>query len=520
MLENSLFDKKSLRTLTQEKPDWSSMAKDAVCFANAAGGKIIFGIEDKQDSPPPDQKVSAELPGKLVKSIHDHTVNVKVDAKIHTHDNGGEFIQLQIFRSENIASTTSGRYYIRVQDDCKPLLPDDLPRLMTDKNAFSWELMTNQRVPASSIDQSKLDHLMAHLHQAGKFSDFLKQQSTDELPDYYKLSNGEYLTNLGILWLGTSYHRALLQTGPRIQFIKYDAQEKKVNKIVWNDNTLSPLELVNAVWNGIPDFRESIEITDGLFRRTIPAYEEVVIRELLVNAIIHRPYTVMGDIFINLFPDHLEIHNPGSLPLGITPENILHKSVQRNPNFSKLATDLRMMEQEGSGYDMIFQILLSQGKQPPVTVEGHDRVRVTVRRTIINSEIIQFIEKAAAKYSLRQKELISLGLIAQSQALTVNEFCKSLGLPDQKSHALWIGRLIEKNLVRTSGKTRAKQYFIEPQVLKNLEFKGLTRLKTITPHRLDELIRQDLSIYGESGLTDIHQRTVPEWPKPSPVGLA
>lgn len=48
MLENSLYDQKSLLALTQEKPNWNSVFKDAVAFSNASGGTIIFGIEDNQ----------------------------------------------------------------------------------------------------------------------------------------------------------------------------------------------------------------------------------------------------------------------------------------------------------------------------------------------------------------------------------------------------------------------------------------------------------------------------------------
>lgn len=58
---------------------------------------------------------------------------------------------------------------------------------------------------------------------------------------------------------------------------------------------------------------------DGLYRQSVPAFDEIVVRELLVNALVHRPYTQRGDIFLNLYPDRLEVVNPGLLPLGITP---------------------------------------------------------------------------------------------------------------------------------------------------------------------------------------------------------
>ena len=118
--------------------------------------------------------------------------------------------------------------------------------------------------------------------------------------DHYLLAEGPWLTNLGVLCVGRRADRARLGTAPVIQFIKYDDHGQKVNKIVWDDHDLSPMELVEAVWRDIPDFREKYELPDGLFRQYLPLYDEVVVRELLVNALVHRPYTQRGDIFLNL----------------------------------------------------------------------------------------------------------------------------------------------------------------------------------------------------------------------------
>jgi ATP-dependent DNA helicase RecG len=45
------------------------------------------------------------------------------------------------------------------------------------------------------------------------------------------------------------------------------------------------MELIDAVWKTVPDFREEYEMTSGLFRDKVPAYDEIVVRELVVNAL-------------------------------------------------------------------------------------------------------------------------------------------------------------------------------------------------------------------------------------------
>lgn len=57
-----------------------------------------------------------------------------------------------------------------------------------------------------------------------------------------------------------------------------------------------------------------------------------------------------------------------------------------------------------------------------------------------------------------------------------------------------------------SGRTQAMRYFIDPQLLRSLDFSTSTTLKRIEPHRLAALVLEDLQRYPESAISDIHQR--------------
>lgn len=140
MIENQILEKKSLRSLTKTNPDWDEIAKVCVGFANAFGGKLIFGIEDEEEFPPANQIIPEGLSLRLQKNIQSLTMNVSIIPQIITSVNEAEYIELKVQRNANaIASTSKGRYYIRVDNECKPVLPDELERLMSDKNAFVWE---------------------------------------------------------------------------------------------------------------------------------------------------------------------------------------------------------------------------------------------------------------------------------------------------------------------------------------------------------------------------------------------
>lgn len=512
MEENSLLDKKSLRAITKKNPDWDELAKDCVCFANAQGGSIIIGVEDDSIEPPSDQIIESSLLDILISNIRSRTLNVSVIPTLQIHANGGQFIDLKVQRNaSSIASTSKGVYYMRINDHCKPLLPDELSRLMTDKVAYNWETSNFLKLPITAADGDKFYNFLLDVRESERVSDFVKEKSDAEVLEHFFLTSHGLLTNLGVLWLGKQSDRGRLLYAPSVQFIKYNERDEKIKKVIWDDFSLNPKELIENIWNSIPEFSEGIEVSDGLFRKKIQNYDEVVIRELLANAFAHRPYTTKGDIFINLFPDRLEIHNPGLLPIGVTPHNILHKSVQRNEHLSKLFFYLKLMEKEGSGYDKIYEVLLGNAKPVPEVIEGDDRVVVKIRNRITNRDVLKWMDSVSKDFQLKQKEFITLGLIAQNNGLTTGELSSLLGLPHDQVNS-WIGKLIEIKLLLKKGKAKGLMYFVNPKYLSKHNYRGKTNLKLIENHRLSALILEDLRKYPKSSFGSLHQRIGKEIP--------
>lgn len=511
--EGQLLDKKSLRAVSGKTADWDELVKDCVAFANATGGRLLIGIENDQDLPPASQQIPVGMPDTLRRKIAERAVNVVALPNIVTAVNGGQYIDLTVPRATATASTTDGRYFLRVADQSKPITGDDVMRLATERSAFPWETQTTLHIPRAERDASKLQRLLDALRASDRVKASVKEKDDEQLLDHYQLAQGQYLTYLGILCIGEQRHQAQLVSAPVIQFIKYDEHGQKVNKLVWDDHTLNPMELIEAVWQEVPDFRERYELPDGLYRQNVPAFDEIVVRELLVNALAHRPYTQRGDIFLNLHPDRLEVINPGLLPLGVTPQNILHTTVRRNEHLARLFHDLKLMEREGSGFDKMFEVLLSQGRPAPEPTELHDRVQVTVRRRIIKPEVIDFLLKADQTYQLTQRERIALGLLAQQDAMTARELVTALELPSVDSLQPWLKRPLEWQLVRSIGRTQATRYFIDPELLRSLDFAASTTLKRIEPHRLLALIVEDVGRYPRTRIGEIHQRIGAEVPR-------
>ncbi|MGB3150433.1 MAG: ATP-binding protein, partial [Maribacter sp.] len=71
--EDSQIEYKSLKKVTGKTADFSSLSETCVAFANAQGGEIVIGIEDKEASPDKNQKIAPEIMNKTVARLRDMT---------------------------------------------------------------------------------------------------------------------------------------------------------------------------------------------------------------------------------------------------------------------------------------------------------------------------------------------------------------------------------------------------------------------------------------------------------------
>ena len=488
--------------------DFGELAKDCVAFANANGGTLCIGIEDEATLPDREQVIQESLPEKIVKRINELTFNVAVRPELLIAENGGQYIKLTVFPSHtSIASTTKGQYLIRDHDSSRVLLPDELSRLISDKPSYNWETKVTQSVHWTKADEQKLHNFIMDVRLSDRVSAFVKEKSEEETLMYYQMIDElGFLTNLGVLWLGRPEQRARLLYSPIVQYIKYDAEEKKVDKKVWDDYRLNPKELMEIIWESIPEWKEYNEVSEGLWRKNVPAYDEKVVRELLCNAIVHRPYTTRGDIFIKLYPDHMTITNPGLLPIGVTTKNILQKTEKRNVHLAKVFYDLHLMETEGSGYDLMYETLLTAGKNKPCVIEGEDYVEVTVERNIVTKDATRICDFISDHYKLSRKCFITLGIILQHKTISAVDLANELQLSHGERQRSWVDALLANQIVVSWGTGKGMKYAINPDFVSKSKLQFTTTLKTIEPYRLKALIKEDLKFHPKSLLAEIAKR--------------
>jgi len=234
MEEGQVLDKKSLRLVEGKSTDFNELAKDCVSFANGSGGTILIGIEDGEEAPPSGQRISPALADQVGKRSVQLVVNVAVSAESKLFNPDSEIIELVIARSSALASTKDGRYFVRVGDSCQPIVGDDIMRLANERPLAPWETSTSLRIPRTVVDRSQLSKLLERIRSWKNVKSSVREKSDFELINHLGLADGDFLTNLGVLMVGTATDRAKLGTAPIVQAIVYDDRPEKINQTSWN----------------------------------------------------------------------------------------------------------------------------------------------------------------------------------------------------------------------------------------------------------------------------------------------
>lgn len=505
--EDIITEYKSLRKINTGDSGFKDLAVTCVCLANTQGGKLIIGVEDKEKEPPNSQTISVEQVNKTVTRLRSLCFNVGFGLyEVEKHTNGGEYLSIIVLpTSKSLATTSEGKIYIRIGDQCQAARGEDIIRIASEKDAFQWELQ-HRNYKINQIPNDNIDWFVSQIRASDRVKPFVRELSDIEILEHYNLIQNKTLTNIGVLWLGTPQMRSRLVYPITVQYIVYDEIEKKIRKEDWLDYSKNPKELILDIENKAVELTYFDEFPQGFFRNKIPHYDKRLIRELLINAIVHKSFTIAGDIFIKVYPDRLEITNPGGLPLGITKDNILHTTSRRNPHLIRVFHDLKLMEGEGSGYDLIYEIASRDSKSFPIINSDFNTTNVIQYSKIMDDEALLIVDFIAKNYPLSQKELIVLGIVARHKKILTTNLTKELQLSDEERLRSFVGKLLDKSILITRGIKKGTEYLINPKLISSSKINIKPTLKVIEPHRLEALIEDDLNRYPNSQVADIQKR--------------
>jgi ATP-dependent DNA helicase RecG len=127
------------------------------------------------------------------------------------------------------------------------------------------------------------------------------------------------------------------------------------------------------------------------------SYPPEAVWEVVVNALIHRDYSISDDVQILIFDNRIEVLSPGRLPGYVTTDNILDARYSRNAKIVRTLNRYKNPPNKdlGEGLNTTFQKMKEWGLKEPIIVEDKNYVRVTLPHTPLaapTEAILRFLE--------------------------------------------------------------------------------------------------------------------------------
>lgn len=467
-LEDKMTFGKSLKNFA---PKYDETARDVVAFANNKGGFLFIGIVDDSKEINKDFIYDEKKVFDLIHQVQDRTepTITLIPHKINVE--GKNLLVLEIPFSTQLHRTSRGEFLIRSNDGNRPIEPYEMATIMSEKGLIVYDQKT-WHISGEWIDEKRLSNLVDMIEAKNADSPYLDKSKEDLLDSLgmTKDEDGEPLpTTTGLLFIG---NQTALRELPyyEVKYIHY-----------FSDGTYKPYEykgnIVEVAKACFAQLRAEIkqkEYVFGLFREYVEDYSEIVIRELLINALAHRSLSRQQIVEIRKYDDgrYLEIESPGTFPEGITVENYLRKTNPRNPNVMDILREIGLAEKAGSGFDKIFTDLLKKGKSLPKPEETDNSVIFRIKADVVSEKLIELsllYENQVGK-GMKLDELLVLSEIVNHKQIKISELLNKPNFSHYRLQSI-LDKLCDLEFIESSGKTSGKSYILHVSKRKNMDDK-------------------------------------------------
>lgn len=363
--EDQWFERKSGRVSPRD------LAVPIVAMANAEGGYIVVGIHDG--------KVEGILPGRLNalrQAAQDYTQPVARCSVNELRARDGKVLLLfRVDPGDHVYSTSKDEVYLRVGDESRKLGYAQRRELEYDRGS-------------APFDGTGVDAKLADL-DADQVSAY--QESIGSSTPEGMLAARDLLTRDGRLtvagWLLFADRPQSLFPSAHVRVLRYADVERgtgagmslRADGDVRCEGSI-PEQIAHAaevIGDWVPKVRALA--LSGRFEPR-PVIPRDAWLEGLVNAVLHRSYSMAGDhIRVEVFPNRIEIENPGRFPGLADPAKPLSISrYARNPRIVRVCSDLGIARELGEGIKRIFSQMRALGLIDPIYSQTSGSVRLVL----------------------------------------------------------------------------------------------------------------------------------------------
>ncbi len=383
------------------KQSWHDDYLKWVCgFANAIGGSIYIGKDDKGNTCHLENHKS--LMESIPTKIRD-LMGIICDIRLHD-DLGKNYIEIKV-NPYSVPVSLRGRYYYRSGSTKMELVGLELNEFLLRKAGKTWDDVVEVAASIDDLEESSILKFIQDSEEKGRLPE-TKGLTSYQILDKLSLVHDGKLKRGALILFGKDPNRFYPNVQVKIGRFGKDSTDLKFQEII-EGNLIKMLHEVQVQLN----YKFLTRPVDFIGMQRIDKHEYPVaaIREMLLNALIHKTY--MGStIQIRVYDTKLSMWNEGPLPSGLSIENLLteHNSRPRNPKIADACFKAGYIDAWGRGTLKIINSCLESGLPTPEIIEKDGGVEVTIFNSLHGGQTSGQTSGSNDKLTERQKEILQL----------------------------------------------------------------------------------------------------------------
>lgn len=341
-----------------------SIAGEIVAFANTDGGYLLVGVTDKGAIA---GVVNPTQTAMLLTQICRENILPPLLPLIETVEiDGHRVVVLEARGVHKPYRTKGGRYYVRAGPSKQDASPQELLRLAQRAGAYHFD---EAPVPGTSL--ADLDWPLFERYYQTVTGETI---STNDLTAQETLRGAFILTDLegelcltvaGLLCFGKNPQRYLYHS--RVSALRFLGDEVSESMADTQELTGPLSQVIDGAVSFAARNTPTAAHIEGTLEIERPQYPRAALRELIVNAVAHRDYSLAGaQIRLIIFDHRLELYSPGRLPNGMSLANLRHYNhIARNPLLVQYLSRLGYMRDFGTGIPRVIRLMREHNHTEP-----------------------------------------------------------------------------------------------------------------------------------------------------------